>query len=168
MVVLVLKVKVDMENMSEVVFPANLEWCFDLQNPSGSDIKTEVTLDPTETILHQRSSVHLLMKWVKDSKHPATMTLVNIPKKVKDVAELCAEGRKLTEAQSGLWVAVLAMECRGLEPVAWHPNATGISGKSIGGTRFADVDMSTREWYDYDADNEVCVSVTGLEFKFET
>lgn len=166
MVVLVLRLKVEMENMAELTISDHQEWCFDMKNTSGGDVKEEVIVKRSETIEHQRTTVNLLMKWVKDSKHPATLTFVDIPKNVKNVARKTAHGRVISDQQAGEYIAVLAVECRGLEPTIWHP-AAKFRGQSSGGTRFKDIDLSEREWFDYDQEHDECVSLTGLDYRFE-
>ena len=66
---------------------------------------------------------------------------------------------------TGGWTPVLAMECRGLTPVRWHPSVD-FNATSEGGTLFGEVDLSD-DWADYDEENDASVSIMGLEFKIE-
>ncbi len=62
---------------------------------------------------------------------------------------------------------ILAFECRGLEPYAFHPGDEFIV-TSAGGTVFdSDVDLSESDWTEYDADNDAPISISEVEFKFE-
>ncbi len=70
-------------------------------------------------------------------------------------------------SNSGKWTTILGFECRGLEPVSWIPGID-FHGVSSGGTTFKDIDLSDKEWADYDEENDLSVSVTNLEFKIET
>jgi hypothetical protein len=85
-----------------------------------------------------------------------------------------------TADDSGSFVPIVAFECRGkasslgamrrkyatyigAEPVAWHPKVDFVV-ESTGGTLFENVDLSERDWADYDEENDVPVSVTELEY----
>ncbi len=69
--------------------------------------------------------------------------------------------------KSGEYVTILAMECRNIEPTAWHPSFDFIV-KSSGGTVFDKVDLSDKDWADYDEENDLSVSITNLEYKIES
>ena len=66
---------------------------------------------------------------------------------------------------SGNFVQILAMECRGLTPVKWHPMCD-FSATSSGGFKFDEVDLSD-DWAEYDEDNDISVSIMNLESKIE-
>lgn len=65
------------------------------------------------------------------------------------------------------WVAIVAFEARGLEPIAWMPR-NDFTVTSAGGTVFdADsVEFEDNLWADYDAENDVPVQIEDLEFRF--
>lgn len=69
--------------------------------------------------------------------------------------------------KSGQWVTILGMECRGLVPVTWIPGID-FNATSTGGTQFDGIDLTEKEWADYDEENELSVSVMNLESKIET
>jgi hypothetical protein len=96
------------------------------------------------------------MKWVRDAKSQAYLNI----QQVKGVT------RDLTPDDEGKFVPVVGFECRGLEPVAFHPQGQFVV-KGAGGRKvFEDVDMSEGEWVDYDDDCGGSVSVMNLEWKF--
>ena len=67
--------------------------------------------------------------------------------------------------KSGNFVQILAMECRGLTPIKWHPMCD-FSATSAGGFTFDEVDLSD-DWAEYDENNDMSVSIMGLESKIE-
>ena len=68
---------------------------------------------------------------------------------------------------SGKWVTILGMECRGLVPTTWKPS-TDFHVKTIGGAMFESVDLSDGDWAEYDEENDASVSITNLESKIES
>lgn len=66
------------------------------------------------------------------------------------------------------WVPLLAVECRGLEPYAFHPMKDEFVISSEGGCVFdEEIEFEDGEWAEYDAENDCPVSISSLEFKFE-
>ena len=62
-------------------------------------------------------------------------------------------------------VPVVAFECRGCEPVGWHPQ-TSCRVRTTGGKVFEDVDLEEREWCEFDDENDLSVEILGLEYAF--
>ena len=68
--------------------------------------------------------------------------------------------RDVTSDDNGNYVPVLAMECRGLEPYAFHPLGNEFKVTSAGGAIFdEDVDLSEGDWGEYDEENDAAVGV---------
>jgi hypothetical protein len=58
------------------------------------------------------------------------------------------------------------MECRGLEPYAFHPMGNEFKIISDGGTIFdKDVDLSEGDWGDYDEEHDASVSANEFQSK---
>lgn len=78
---------------------------------------------------------------------------------------------RILESDSGEFVTILAMECRNLEPVAWHPSFDFIV-RTTGANECvypADkVDLRDRDWAEYDEENDLTVSISNLEYRIET
>ena len=109
-----------------------------------------------------KGTAHFAMKFDKGSKHVATMNVVRRAQKgVKDLGDPYAEG-----VGAGGWTAVAAFECRGVEPVVFHPR-DGFVVVCESGATFVDVDLSEGEWFEYDERGGESVGVTGLEWRFE-
>lgn len=76
------------------------------------------------------------------------------------------EPRDVTADDNGEYVPILAMECRGLEPYAFHPMGGEFKVVSEGGVVFEnDVDLSEGDWAEYDEENDAAVSVNEFESK---
>ena len=74
--------------------------------------------------------------------------------------------RDMTADDSGEYVPILAMECRGIEPYAFHPLGNEFKAISSGGAVFEeDVDLSEGDWGDYDEENDEAVGVNDFESK---
>jgi len=102
-----------------------------------------------------RGTCHLAIKW-PGGKKQSSLSILDVDKPVL----------KYTEEDSGQWKVVLALECRGLEPVAWQPRAD-FAVTSLGGKRWESVDLSELDWSDYDEDNDMPLSITSLECKID-
>lgn len=76
--------------------------------------------------------------------------------------------KEYTADNSGEFVTVLAMECRGIEITAWYPSFD-FSVESSGGLVFPHdkVDLSDRDWADYDEENDLSVSISNLDYRIE-
>lgn len=74
-----------------------------------------------------------------------------------------------TSEHAGNFVPVLAFECRGLEPYAFHCLGDEFVVESEGGVKFdSDVDLSDGDWAEYDEDNDAAVSISDFETKIES
>ena len=77
--------------------------------------------------------------------------------------------RDVTNDDSGNYVPVLAMECRGLEPYAFHILGNEFKVTSVGGTVFdEDVDLSDGDWGEYDEEYDAAVGVNDFASKVIT
>lgn len=69
-----------------------------------------------------RGTANFAMKWAKDSRHEASLS----------VQQIKGMTRSFTADDAGSFVPVVAFECRGLEPIDWQPGVR----LDIGGVRF--------------------------------
>jgi len=114
---------------------------------------------------------HFALRW-EGNKRRGVMEVLDIDqvklllKKKNKLHEVPRD--KLTEDDSGSFVPVLALECRGLKPYAFHPRGGEFVVVSTGGFRFpiGAIDLSSGDWTDYDEENGTPVSVTNFEAKF--
>ena len=174
MVLFILYMKAEFENIGSVVLRKDSNLSISVRNPlSDFETREKVVFNPSETVEQEegarQSPHHLSIKWEGNKKACILESLdANAAKaalkkkKSKDVP------RDLTEDDSGNWAPILAMECRGLEPYAFHPMGDEFVVTSSGGKAFTeDVDLSEGDWADYDEENDEAVSLSEIEFKIE-
>jgi hypothetical protein len=125
----------------------------------GGDTRNGITVSPEEVIPldGSRGEANFVIKWPKASDQSYIKFLTN-HKAVK---------KSYTAEDSGKFVTILGFECRGIEPVAWHPSVD-FNIESTGGCIFDKADLTEKEWADYDEDNDLSVSIMSLEYKFES
>lgn len=152
-----LYVKADLENVESLAPAPGAHFCLDVQESAGSERRGGVYVHAGEKheLAGSRGEAHFVMKFDKASKHEAYLNVLD----VKGVT------RPVTAADSGKWVPVVAFECRGLEPVAYHPEEEWLA-TGAGGQRFEGVNLSD-DWADYDEKLGDSVSVMAFESKFE-
>ncbi|CAN0216261.1 unnamed protein product [Laminaria digitata] len=140
----------------------NNKWIVTMQSPDEGERRehVEVTRARNEELVGSRGTANFVVKW-QGAKKQATANIVDI-KKVTTGGEIKGE-------QSGEFVPILALDCRGLEPIAWHPS-TDFSVTSDGGSVYAseDVDLSEGDWTEYCEKSAAPVSIMEIEHKFET
>lgn len=155
MPIIALYVKAELENVASFRAPEGHLWCLDVSPSAGGDTREKVMLDPTEELeLHgSRGTANLV---IKDGKREHTMSVVE----VKDLV------KPLTPDDE--WAPIVAFDCRGMEPTAWHPTE-GYEVTSTGGKVFADVDLSEDPtmWADYDDKANEPVQISNLEWRFD-
>lgn len=109
-----------------------------------------------------------VLKW-EGAKKRSNLQVLEDPKAVLKKKKYKGElPRNYKAEDSGNWVPILAVECRGLEPYAYHSLGDEFVVESEGGAIFdSDVDLSEGDWGEYDEENDVAVSISEFEAKFE-
>ena len=94
-----------------------------VKDSTGDDVREGVRVSAADEVElpGSRGSAHFALKWVRDARHAAHLTLTP----VKGVT------RAYTAADDGKWVGVIGMECRGLEPVSWQPEVRPLRPGSL-------------------------------------
>jgi hypothetical protein len=156
--------------------------CLDVRNPiSEYEVRENIVLETTQYIESEKEEMnhnsttreppgHFAIRW-EGNKRRGVMQVLNI-EQVKAVLQkknkLQELPRDLTEDDSGSFVPVLALECRGLEPTAFHPRGGEFNVVSSGGFQFPAkaIDLSNGDWIEYDDENGIPVSLTNFEAKF--
>ncbi|KIZ05665.1 hypothetical protein MNEG_2291 [Monoraphidium neglectum] len=153
----VLHVKAELENVRTLSLQKSAHYCIDVKESAGSEQRdgVYVTANDTHELSGSKGTANFVMKFDKASKHEAYLNVLEIKGVTRDI----------TEEDNGKWVPVIAFECRGLEPVAYHPEEewAAVGG---GGQKFDQVDLR-EDWADFDEKLGESVSVMGLESKFE-
>lgn len=153
MVVQVVKFKAEFENVETFTIPEDHEWCFDIVIPSTGEVRENVKFSTQEEVEvpNSRGIANLVIKI--DRNVHATVTVEQLPKLVKS---------EFSGDDAGTFVPVLAVDCRGCEIKAWKP--TGYyTVTTPSGSKFDEVDLESREWYEVDAEINEPVSVTQVE-----
>jgi hypothetical protein len=173
MVLFLLYIKAELENVGSIDLKKDASLCLSVRNPlSDFEVREKVVMNATEPVEQDESSRspahHLSIKW-EGSKKASIMTILDEAaaksalKKKKGV-----QVRPFTADDSGNWVPILAVECRGLEPSGFSPMGDDFVVTSTEGTEFReDVDLSDADWAEYDEDNDQSVSLSEIEFKWE-
>ena len=183
MVLYLLYFKAELESVGEVKLRTQgIHLRISVRNPQdGNEVREDVIVDPSEPLEPEDESSkegphHFRLKW-EGSKKAAFLqvlseaeaaTAVKKTNKKKKGKTNDVTPRSYTADDAGEWVPILAMECRGLEPYAFSPMKDEFVIMSEGGTVFAeDIELGDGDWADYDAENDVSVSMEGISFKFE-
>lgn len=181
MVLFVLFIKAELDGIESLSLIKNTNLCFSLRNPlSDYEIREKVVFDPSELLEPDENDRrepphHFAMKW-DGSKKYSTLTVLDDDSAKSALKKITKKGSKkskgeeeylprdLTPSDNDNFVPVLVMECRGLEPYAFHPMGNEFKVVSAGGTVFEkDVDLSEGDWGDYDDEHDASVSAN--EFK---
>lgn len=159
MVVYLLNFQATLENVSEVHFFVDaLEWCLDVSESAGEGVRQRVTFSRHDTVelVNSRGVANFAVKW-EGSMKQSYLNVVDVKNVTR--ASYCAD-------DSEKWVAILALDCRGLQPTACHSPSFGIAVTSTSGKRFQDVDFSENEWCDYDETSAQSVGVYDVKWNF--
>ena len=178
MVLFLLCIKAELDGVESLSLVTNTNLCFSVKNPlSDYETRDKIVFNPSETLDQDENDRepphHFALKW-DGSKKYSTLTVLSIDEAKSVMKKLSKKGsgknkganndggevgipRELTSDDSGNYVPVLAMECRGLEPYAFH----------ILGNEFQ-VDLSDGDWGEYDEEYDAAVGVNDFTSKIIT
>lgn len=160
MVLLLLSFRCELVNCKSVELPEL--WPLTIKAAPGDDVK-EVVLDPAhaEEAGKGASLACLKVKFPGSAKE-ATMVITPLPK-----GRTAASRVRITAEQSGQWVPVAELDCRGLEPTHVRLERGGpYRVVTVDGEEHDEVDFGDLESVDYSESAQGPVSVTGLEARF--
>jgi len=149
--------------------------CIDLKNPlSDYEVREKIILDSSQYLQsdddEREPPCHFALRWEGNKKRSVIEVLKTdqVKTALKKKNKQSEIPRELTENDSGTFVPILALECRGLEPYAFHPHTGEFSVTSLGGMEFSPdtIDLSDGDWADYDEENDLSVSISDFEAKF--
>ena len=175
MVLFFLMMKAETENVGTVSLRKDVNLRISVSNPlSGDEIRENVVFNPSETLEQDESARepphHFCLKWEGSKKTSILQALDDkeVAAALKKKKYKGDKPRQYTGDDSGNWVPLLAVECRGLEPYAFHPMGEEFVVTSQGGKIFTeDVDLSEGDWADYDEENDAAISLSEIEFKID-
>jgi hypothetical protein len=177
MVLFILCIKAELDGVERVSLLKNTNLCFSVRNPlSDYETREKIVFNPSETLDQDEGDRepphHFAVKWEGSKKYSTLIVLEeeaakSALKKVNKKGKRDQGGdgdvglpRDVTSDDSGNYVPVLAMECRGLEPYDFHPLGNEFKVTSLGGAVFdEDVDLSEGDWGEYDEENDAAVGV---------
>ncbi len=150
-----------------------------IRNPISDEIREKIVIDPMEFVEQEQGSRepphHFSISW-EGEKKKSVMTILSPDELKTKLKKKKVKGkdnpympRAVTEEDSNEFVPVLALESRGIEPYQFHAMEGEFVITSEGGMTFEgeDVDLSEGDWAEYDADNDISLSITDLQTKFE-
>ena len=186
MVLFVLSIKAELDGIESLSLIRNTNLCFSLRNPlSDYEVREKVVFNPSELLEqdeNDREPPHnFALRW-EGSKKYSTLTVLDDDGAKSALKKISKKGKKggggggggeaeylprdVTPADNDNFVPVLVMECRGLEPYAFHPMGNEFKITSVGGTIFdTDVDLSEGDWGDYDEEHDASVSANDFQSK---
>jgi len=165
-----------LRGVSALKLQRNSNICISVRNPlSDYEVREKVAFNLSETLEQDEGArdgpCHFALKWEGANKKSTIEILdeaatKSVLKKKKFKGD---PPRDYTGADSEQWVPILAMECRGVEPYAFHPLDDLFVVESEGGKLFdKDVDLSEGDWAEYDEENDAAVGISEFQTKFAT
>eukprot|EP01031_Cornospumella_fuschlensis_P030473 gene30473-36832_t len=156
-----LKIKAELENVRSLVPLSGNLWKFDIQSPGAADVREgiTVTVEDTYPLEGSRGEANFMIKWPYTNEQ-AYIKILSAHRDVKTMYR--AE-------DSGNYVTILALECRGLEPTKWHPSVDFSVVSAHGKVYKAgdEVDLRDRDWAEYDAEHDENVQVFNLDYRID-
>lgn len=169
--------RAELENISSLHLKKDENLRLSVKNPlSDFETRDKIIVNPTDFVEQAENSRepdhNFALTW-EGSKKKSTLTVLTA-EQIKTILKK-KKGAVLPKdsysgEDSGNFVPLLAVECRGLEPSAFFPMGQEFTATSEGGYEFdaEAVDFSEGDWADYDADNDLPVSVSDIKFKWES
>lgn len=153
-----LQAKAELEGIESLTPKESIAWKLDVQN-EASERREGITVCAVdeEELEGSRGTANFVVRFSKGDQQ-AYIKLERLVKKTHGDGVLTV---------SGQWTTLAVLECRGLEPTKAHPgNDFDIKSSGERVKVFADADFSQEpDFCDYDEDNDLSVSVTGLEYR---
>ena len=148
----VLQLSCELEGVASIAPGSSeeMQYTVDFQQSGGSEVKEGVVVSMDEMVDPGNGSdpCHAVLRW--GGKTTSSITLMQIP----------GVTREITADDSGSSVALVAMECRGCEPIAWSVG-DGWTVTLAGGQTFEDVDLS-EDWSEFDESTNEPVMVSEI------
>ena len=179
MVVYLLCLKGDLEGVQSIVLDRTANICVDVRDTKSDETREKVVFNLSETLEQEESdrepAHHFALTWEGQKKKSIIQLLdeaqvkaiMKKGKKKKRGGSEVGEPREITADDTGEYVPVLALECRGLEPYAFHPMGEELIVTSEGGAEFSsDLTLDEGDWADYDDENDISISISDFASKF--
>ena len=166
MPIFVLYAKAELDGVKSLSYPfPTCAWRFDVQQAAGPEVREGVVVDPEEEQELEdtrNGTAHFCIKFPGDKKQSS---LKFLDPSDKELEKKKVKIRPQTADDSDM-VPILAMDCRGLEPIKWHPTgpyeATAESDVTFDQVKLDEGD----DWCEYDEKSETSMTV-GKDVKYE-
>jgi hypothetical protein len=154
-----LQVKADLEGVDSLTPKVGNQWKLDVQN-DAAEVREGITVSSSDEyeLEGSRGTANFVMRFNKGDQQSYLKLEKLVPKKHGDGV--------VTAAKSGSWVTVVVLEARGIEPIKFH-RSLDFDVKSSGEKLcvFDDADFAEGDWADYDADADISVTVSNIEYR---
>ena len=163
MVVYVLYLRANLEGVYSLSLKPGANLCISVRNPLDHDqtrekvvVDTSALEEPLQPgshkhnnhLHHAEAPCHFALKWDHgDTKRATIPVLGESDAKVKKVPPT---RRQLNSDDSGKLVPLLAFDCQGVEPFAFHPMGDEIVVTSSAGRVFDGIELSNGDWTHFD------------------
>ncbi|BDA44885.1 probable CXXC motif containing zinc binding protein [Coccomyxa sp. Obi] len=164
---IVLFIRARLENVAKISLPLGHTYTLTVKDSTGETTREGVTVTSSheEELPGSKGTANFALKWARDSKHVASLNVKEIEKELKVKSKEKIKGCYTAEDE-GSFVGIVAFECRGMDVTGWQPE-DGFIVESTSGARFEDVDLSEKEWMDYDEKLGESIGIYDLEYKLQ-
>ncbi|KAG2176326.1 hypothetical protein INT43_005560 [Umbelopsis isabellina] len=148
-------IKAELENVTDLRPVSDYEWHFKIQCSSCHET------DENWITINAQDEVE-----VPGSK--ATANLVMKCKFCRRTSSASFEGSTGSYSidQVRQFVKLAVLDCRGLEPVDFDPRDGWLAEGAESGTKFEDIDLTEKDWAEYDEKAGEPVGISGIEVDF--
>ncbi|CAK0784172.1 hypothetical protein CVIRNUC_007375 [Coccomyxa viridis] len=162
---IVLFIKARLEHVADLSLPKGYTYTVTVKDSRGEDERkgVEVTSTHEEELPGSRGTANFALRWHKDSKMAAHLNVHEIEKEVKTKAKDILRSAYTAEDE-GKFIGIVGFDCRGMDVTDWQPQ-DGFTVTSKSGAVFEDVDLSEKEWMDYDEKLGESIGIYDLEWK---
>jgi hypothetical protein len=185
MVVFVLYVKADLTGVASLALAPGKDLCISVRNPVDHVEKREkIVIETVELALppegggkhshdsHPDPPCHFSLKWDGVPQRATIRVLRELPNSNKKFKGKGSHGNSdsmptdMTAKDSGNFVPMLALECLGLEPYAFHPMGSEFVVTNKAGDIFESVDLSKGLWSEFELSSG-STTISNFETKFD-
>eukprot|EP00897_Mesotaenium_endlicherianum_P002238 jgi/Mesen1/2041/ME000149S01035 len=173
MVLLLVKIKCDLENLTNLVPAADdFTFYFKLKCPSCGELSSKessVTVGETLSLAKDKSG-HKQHQPHPSSKGTGVANLVqkcNFCERSGTISIIDGYGKPYTaeDSEKGNFVPIVCLDCRGMQPEEFYPREGWAAVGVESNTPFREIDLSDGDYSDYD--EKAALSVGVYNFKYE-
>jgi len=157
MVKISLQIKATLENIEELyTCHPDFSFCLKIKCLNCGEI-SEKWHDVTESDVIESQSKHQSNHFVAKCKLCGRENSLDI---IKD------SNGKFTSENQNKFQTIVTFDCRGIEPIDFNPNVGWIAKVEGSSTVYHDIDLSQKEWVEYDTKIKESVGIYDFEHQF--